>query len=215
MKRPKKGPIVPILGPFWVFCMVSVNIGDALFTKTQQKLLALLYGRPDKSFYTNEIVRWAEMGRGTICRELESFVSAGLLTVKKEGNQLYYRANSDNPIYNELITIVKKTFGIVDVVKHALSPIYEQVDYAFIYGSVAKGEDSATSDIDLMVVAENLAYADLMAVLEEAEQAIGRPVNPTIYSKAQIDKKLQEKNAFISRVMEQPKIWIKVGNDVA
>jgi len=96
--------------------MPVTTIGDALFTKTQQRVLGLLYGKPEQSFYTNEIVRLADMGRGTIRRELERLVSAGLLVVSREGNQLHYRANPRNPVYQELLAIVRKTFGVVDVI---------------------------------------------------------------------------------------------------
>jgi len=193
--------------------MHTTTIADALFTKTQQRVLGLLYGHPDKSFYTNEIVRRANMGRGTVRRELERLVSAGLLLVSHEGNQHHYRPNSGNPVYQELLGIVKKTFGIADVIRAALAPLYEQIDQAFIYGSIAKGEATATSDIDLWVVTDSLAYADLMTVLTEAGQALGRPINPSIYTAKQINNKLKQKNAFVTRVMEQPKIWVKGGED--
>ncbi len=208
------GSIVPKMGPLTGLGMQVTAIGDALFTKTQQRVLGLLYGNPNKSFYTNEIVRWADMGRGTIRRELERLVSAGLLVAKKEGNQLYYQANADNPVYTDLVSIVRKTFGIADVIRNALESVENHIDQAFIYGSIAKGEDTASSDIDLMVVTESLAYADLMELLSDAEESLGRPVNPTIYNKKQIQKKLKEKNAFLTRLMEQPKIWIKGSEDV-
>lgn len=190
------------------------NIGDTLFTKTQQRVLGLLYGKPDKSFYTNEIVRRAAMGRGTISRELERLASAGLLLVSQEGNQRHYRANPDNPVYHELSGIVKKTFGIVDVVRAALEPLDSQIVYAFIYGSIAKGEETAGSDIDLLVISGSLEYADVMQVLTAAEQTLGRTINPSIYTKVQIRKRLREKNAFVMRIMEQPKLWIKGDEDV-
>ncbi|MDX1812736.1 MAG: hypothetical protein R3240_12345 [Gammaproteobacteria bacterium] len=95
--------------------MLGTSIGDALFTKTQQKALSLLYGKPDHSFYTNKIMRWADMGKGTIRRELERMVSAGLLIVSRKGNQLYYQAIAQNPLYQELVGIVRKTFGIADI----------------------------------------------------------------------------------------------------
>jgi predicted nucleotidyltransferase len=193
--------------------MPATTIGDALFTKTQQRVLGLLYGKPEQSFYTNEIVRWADMGRGTIRRELERLVSAGLLVVTREGNQHHYRANPGNPIYQELLGIVRKTFGVADVIQTELAPVYEQIDLAFIYGSIAKREDTASSDIDLLVVSDALAYADLMAVLTDAEKSLGRPINPSIYTAEQIRDKLEQKNTFLTRVMEQPKIWVKGSED--
>jgi predicted nucleotidyltransferase len=193
--------------------MPSTAIGDALFTKTQQRVLSLLYGKPDKSFYTNEIVRRAAMGRGTISRELGRLVSAGLLVVSRAGNQRHYRANPDNPVYNELVGIVRKTFGIADVIRAALVQVDEQIDWAFVYGSIAKGEDGASSDIDLLVATESLTYADVMKVLTGAEQLLDRPINPSIYTIEQIKNKVQDKNAFLSRLMEQPKLWVKGSED--
>jgi len=209
------GSIVPILGLYVSDnAMTTTTIGDALFTKTQQRVFGILYGKPQQRFYTNEIVRLAGMGRGTVRRELDKLVSAGLLLMKREGNQHYYQANADNPVYNELVDIVRKTFGIADVIREALMPASEQINLAFIYGSIAKKEDVAISDIDLLVVTESLAYADLMALLTEAEQLLGRPVNPSIYTMEQIKDKLEQKNAFLTRLMEQPKIWVKGSDDV-
>ena len=212
--RPIIGSIVPILGLLISGSkMQTTAIGDALFTKTQQKVLGLLYGKPDKSFYTNEIVRWADMGRGTIRRELDRFVSAGLLVVSRVGNQHHYQANKNNPVYSELVGIVRKTFGIVDVIRAALIPVDDQIDFVFIYGSVARGEETESSDIDLLVVTESLAYADLMTVIAGAEQSLGRPINPSIYTKEQIKNRLHDKKVFLTRVMEQSKLWVKGSDD--
>ncbi|MCX4187107.1 nucleotidyltransferase domain-containing protein [Methylophaga sp. OBS4] len=189
--------------------MSVTSIADALFTKTQQRVLGLLYGKPDKSFYTNEILRWADMGRGTITRELEKLAGSGILIASREGNQQHYQANPDSPIFEELVSIARKTFGVADVVREALKPVNEQILCAFIYGSVAKGIATAKSDIDLLVVSDSLAYADLMACLMEAEKILSRPVNPSVYELEQFERKWHEGNAFISKVMEQPKIWLK------
>jgi predicted nucleotidyltransferase len=189
--------------------MPATTVGDALFTKTQQRVLGLLYGNPEQSFYANEIVRLADMGRGTVRRELERLVSAGLLSVTRTGNQHHYKANPENPVYQELLAIVRKTFGIADVIQAELVPVNEQIDLAFIYGSVARGEDTASSDIDLLVVSDSLAYADLMTVLADAEKSLGRPINPSIYTAEQIRDKLKQKNSFLTRLMEQPKLWVK------
>ena len=193
--------------------MMQVSLGEVLFTKTQQKVLGLLYGRPAETFYLNEIVRLAGIGKGTIKRELEKMLAAGLLTVKRIGNQSHYQANKNCPIFTELSGIVRKTIGIVDVIKTALLTVDVDIQLAFIYGSMAKGEDTVNSDIDLMVVTDSLAYADLMSVLSDAEASLGRPINPTIYDETQIKRKLAEENAFLTRVMEQSKLWIKGTDD--
>jgi predicted nucleotidyltransferase len=189
--------------------MQATTIGDALFTKTQQRVLGLLYGKPDKSFYTNEIMRWADMGRGTIRRELDRLVSANLLTITREGNQNHYQAKQDNPVYNELLGIVRKTFGLADVVMHALESLDAQIALAFIYGSIAKGTDARESDIDLMLVGEELHYGDVMDVLVPLEESLQRSINPTIYASADLIAKLNQDSSFLARVMEQPKIVIK------
>ncbi len=191
------------------------SIGDALFTRTQQRVLGLLFSKPDKSFYTNEIMRWAAMGRGTVSRELDRLVAAGLLTMTREGNQNHYQANENSPVFSELVSIVKKTFGIADEVRIRLKPLDENIELAFIYGSISKGTESSKSDIDLMLVGNALSYSDVMDLLLPSEELLQRTINPTIYEKSVFDKKLNEGNSFLTRVMEQPKILIKgVINDI-
>jgi len=189
--------------------MQATSIGDALFTKTQQRVLGLLYGTPDKSFYTNEIMRWADMGRGTIRRELDRLVSAGILSVTPAGNQNHYQAKKDNPVYTELLGIVRKTFGVVDVIRQALKPLNAQIKLAFIYGSIAKGTDARMSDIDLMLIGEGLNYGDVMDVLMPLEESLQRSVNPTIFTSAEFASRLDQNSSFLVRVMEQPKLVIK------
>lgn len=189
------------------------NLADALFSQSQQLVLGLFYGQPDKSFYTNEVLRQSVIGRGTIQRELKKLAQVGILNADRRGNQLHYQANPNCPIFTELCGIARNTFGISDVISAALLPVSKQIDLAFIYGSIAKGEDTASSDIDLLVVTESLAYADLMSVLASAEQSLGRSINPSIYTVGQIKNKLEQKNAFLTRVVEQPKIWVKGVDD--
>lgn len=183
----------------------EITIADSLFTKSQQKIMGLLFRKPDTSLYLNEIVRLAEMGKGTIKRELEKMTQSGLLTVKRIGNQTHYQANPESPIFNELISISRKTFGIADVIHQALQ-INDAINYAFIYGSIAKGEATAKSDIDLMIIGDNLAYADIMNLLIPLEEKLQRPINPSIYTLKEFNQKLKDNNSFITRVMEQKKI---------
>jgi predicted nucleotidyltransferase len=188
-------------------------LGDVLFTKTQQRVLGLLYGNAGKTFYLNELVRLAGVGKGSVNRELIRMLDAGLLTKAKVGNQNHFQANKECPIYHELLDIVRKTFGIVDVIKQALLPLEEAIDFAFVYGSIAKGEENVKSDIDLMIVTSSLEYTDVINCLLDAEKSLGRPINPTLYTSKQIKNKLKSKNAFISRVMEQDKLWVKGSQD--
>src|SRR5690606_2665707 len=124
-----------------------------------------LFGKPDQSFFTNEIIRWVGLGKGTVMRELERMLSAGLIVQTQKGNQNHYQANPQCPIYVDLLAIVRKTFGIGDVIKSALAPIEQHITQGFIYGSIAKGEATAASDIDLMLVGDDLSYGHIMELL--------------------------------------------------
>lgn len=193
--------------------MVQVSaIGDALFTKTQQRVLGLLYGKPEQSYYLNEIVRLADMGKGTVRRELEKLLKVGLLTIKKQGNQNHYQANPNNPIFNELKAITQKTFGIVDILRTALQAILEKSELAFVYGSIAKGVEHSASDIDVMLVGDNLDYTALMSLLIPAEAQLGRKINPTVYTPQEFIQRKQQGHHFLTRVLAQDKLWL-VGED--
>lgn len=196
-KRPSKAPSPPASG-----------IADALFTKVQQRVLAMLYGNPGRSFYANEVIALAGSGTGAVQRELARLEAAGLVIVTRVGKQKHYQANEAGPVYQELRGLVLKTSGMVDVLRVALAPLAVQIHAAFVYGSVAKRQDTAKSDIDLMVLSDSLSYADLFAALEEATNRLGRTVNPTVYSRKDLEKRIQADNAFVKRVLEQPKLWV-------
>ena len=192
--------------------MSGSSIGDALFTKTQQRVLSLLFGKPAYTYYLNEIVRLANVGKGSVNRELTKLCAAGLLTVSKQGNQKHYQANTHSPIFNELKGIIQKTFGIVDVIKAALMPLLPRLVSAFIYGSIAQGTEHANSDIDLMLVGDDIRYTQLMELLASVEPELGRKINPTLYTVAEFTDRKIKHQPFITRVMEQPKLWLK-GNE--
>ena len=188
--------------------MIECSVADALFSGLQQRLLAVLFGQPDRSFYGNELLRLTGTGRGALQRELEKLVSADLVTVTPIGNQKHYQANAAAPIFAELRGIVMKTLGLADVLRTALNAVADRIELAFVFGSVAKGTDTATSDIDLMVVTETLSYADLFEGLAAAEQVLGRKVNPTLYTSDALAEKVRTENNFVLRVLSQPKIFL-------
>jgi len=188
------------------------KLADALFSKAQQRVLGLLFVHADRSFYTNEIVRFVDSGIGVVQRELEKLAASGLVTIKKIGNQKHYQANHHAPIFAELRGIMLKTAGLADILRLALLPLSGKIQAAFIYGSIAKGSDTANSDIDVLVIGNDLTYADVYAVLSTSDTVLGRPVNPSIYSMDELMRKLGEGNVFVSRVLEQPKIYL-IGSD--
>lgn len=187
---------------------VPVSISDVLFSGVQQRVLGLLFGQPDRSFYANEIARIGMTGRGALHRELERMTSSGLITMTPVGRQNHYQANRNSPVFQEVRGIVLKTFGLADVLRAALAPSASGIRFAFIYGSVAKGTDSASSDIDVMVVADGMTYSGLFETFAGAEEALGRKVNPTLYSLEEFTRKLRGDNHFVTRVIDQPKIML-------
>lgn len=187
---------------------VRSRMADALFPKGRQRVLAVLFGNPDRSFYANEVIALAQSGTGAVQRELAALSEAGLLTVTRQGNQKHYQANTAAPVFAELRGLVLKTMGLADVLRTALAPLASRIDAAFVYGSVAKQQDTAQSDIDVMIVSASLGYADVFGALENATTTLGRKVNPTLYTAAEIAKRIQQDNAFVTRVLQQPKIWL-------
>ena len=186
----------------------STGLSNILFSKVRQSVLALLYGRPDQSFHTNEIIRLTQSGTGAVQRELEKLASGGLISIQSIGNQKRYQANELSPLYSELRSIVLKTFGLHDILRQALDPVAAHIYVAFIYGSIAKQEDTSTSDIDLMLICKDLTYADLFKFLEEAQVQLGRKINPTFYSPIEWSTKLKANNNFLIQVIKQPKIFL-------
>ena len=185
------------------------NLSNALFTTTQQRVLGFLFGQPMRSFFANELIALTGSGSGGVQRELKRLVESGLITVKRIGNQKHFQANPESPIFSELSGIVQKTFGVAIPLRDALAPLDDQIQASFVYGSVAKQTDTASSDIDLLILSESLSYADVMATLATIEGKLGRQVNPTIYSSQDLSRRYSEENAFIVRVLAQPKIWLK------
>ncbi|TAK84815.1 MAG: transcriptional regulator [Betaproteobacteria bacterium] len=185
------------------------SLGDSLFSGVQQRVLGVLFGTPDKSFYRNELMRLTGSGKGALQRELDRLEQSGLVTVRPVGNQKHYQANKEAPIFEELRGIVVKTFGVADVVRRALLPLAKAIAAAFIFGSIAKRSDTSASDIDVFVVSDKLGYQDLIKALLPAEAVLGgRKINPTIHSRAELARKRKERASFVARVLEQPKIFL-------
>ena len=188
------------------------QISDALFTETQQKVLGLLYGQPERSFYTNEILRLTGMGVATIKRELDRMLAAGILGMTRIGNQHHYQANPQCPVYAELLGIVKKTFGVTEVLRMALQPLAEKIEQAFVFGSVASGKETAASDIDLLIIGK-AGFAEVVSVLYPAQTTLGREVNPKIYRRKEWTRMQNAKDAFVTEVMTKPRMDVIEGGD--
>jgi predicted nucleotidyltransferase len=183
------------------------SLGQLLFGDTRRAILALLYGHSQEQFYLRDLVRRTETALGAAQRELKQLTEAGLVLRVKRGNQVYYQANLANPIFSELKGILTKTAGIGDVVRQALQPVTDKVRTAFIYGSVAKGAETASSDIDLMVIGD-VGFGEVVSCLSTAEAKLGREINPTVYPPLEYAMKLKAKNHFLTSVLREKKIFV-------
>jgi predicted nucleotidyltransferase len=186
----------------------NLSLASALFSNVQQRVLGLIFGNPERSFYTSEIVRSVHSGRGAVERELARLEQTGLISAERIGNQKHYRANRASPIFEELHGIVIKTVGLTEPLKQSLAPYSDKITVAFVYGSIAKGTDTARSDIDLMVIGDDLTYADLYAGLHNAEKVLNRTVNPTFLSFDDWQRKLSTKDSVIAKITAQPKLFL-------
>jgi predicted nucleotidyltransferase len=186
----------------------DASLSNALFSNVQQRVLALIFGNPEQSFYTSEIVRRVHSGTGAVERELARLEQSGLASVQRVGNQKHYRANRESPIFDELRGIVLKTVGLAEPLRQSLAKYADNICAAFVYGSVAKGADTARSDIDLMVIGNDLTYSDLYAGLQKAENVLQRTVNPTFLSFDDWQRKLVTKDSVIAKIDAQPKLFV-------
>jgi predicted nucleotidyltransferase len=205
---PKSGMIIPEMG----MQRRDASLAGALFTPVQQRVLGLLFGQPDRTFQSAEIIRLAGSGTGAVHRQLSRLEASGLVSVRRSGNQKFYQANPDSPIHRELTNLVVKTVGITDPIRHALAARRRDIQAAFVYGSVAKRSDRATSDIDLMVITDKLGYAEVFDALQRTDATLGRHVNPTVMSLREWRVKRKRKDSFVARVAGQPKLFV-IGSD--
>lgn len=190
----------------------TASLSSALFTTTQQRVLACLFGESGRSYAVNELIQATGAGSGAVQRELARLAGSGLLSVEHVGNQKRYRANPDAPIHDELVAIVRKTFGLAEPLREALAPLAGRIQAAFLYGSVAKGSDTARSDIDLMLIADDVDYAEVMLALHPVAERLGRQVNPTVYARDELRSRIADGNSFVIRVLQQPRQWL-IGSD--
>lgn len=189
------------------------NLTDALFSRVQARVLGILFVQPDQEFQLSEIIASAKSGRGAVQRELQKLAAVGIVSTIVHGNRKLYRANRESPVFEELHQLILKTVGLIDPLRNALSAYRSFVTSAFVYGSVAKRKDKASSDIDVMIIGEDLSYSEIYGALQRAEAVLARPVNPTLMSSADWVKKLKRKNAFVTKLLEQPKLFI-LGSEV-
>lgn len=188
-----------------------MTLASLLFTDYRRRVLGLLLLHPGQRYYLREIARLTGTVPGTLKRELTKLEQAGALVVEKRGNQAHYMANRDCPIFEELAGILRKTSALVDVLSEGLMPLAEQIDVAFVFGSMASGKANSASDIDLMVIG-NAGFGDVVARLHPLQESLGREINPKLYSRTEWQKLVQEQSAFVRDVLGKQKLFV-IGNE--
>ena len=187
---------------------VPTALADALFTPVQQRVLGLLFGQPARRFQSAELIRLAHSGTGATHRLLQRLAATGLVRASTEGHQKYYQANADAPVFDELHGLIRKTVGLAGPLQEALTALGAHIRAAFVYGSVASGHDRADSDVDLMVVAEDLDYPRLFEALQAAERRLGCPVNPNLMTPDEWRQKCAQPDSFAARLRNRPRLFV-------
>jgi predicted nucleotidyltransferase len=187
--------------------MVQKSTIETLFPKTRRKLLSLLFLHPDEQFYFREILRRTGIRQGVVQRELTTMVKAGILHFDRRGYQTYYYVNKSHPIYAELKGIVLKTFGIADVLRSAILPLRKDITFAVIYGSIATGEETSRSDIDLLLIGD-VGFGEITKALSKIEKELGREINPTVYPVKEFKNRLKKKDHFVTSLLDSQLIFL-------
>lgn len=188
------------------------TIAAALFGKTRRAILVLLFSHTDQSFFLRQIARSADSGMGSVQRELAQLADAGILTKTASGRQVYFQANAQCPIFNELRQLVTKTMGVGDALKSTLEQLGSRIICAFVYGSMASGGVTAESDIDLMVIGR-LSFSDVVTALHPVQDTLGREINPTVYPEDEFKAKIEAGHHFLKTVLAGEKIFLVGGAD--
>jgi predicted nucleotidyltransferase len=204
--EPNLGTIAPIMGS--MSGTKTRPIGASLFGATRQAVLSLFFSHPDQRYYQRQVIRMIGLGSGAVQRDLEHLTSAGVLTRTIDGRQIYYQSNPKSPVFNELRGLIRKTFGIAEVLRSGLATVRPQIRVAFVYGSVATGSETSASDIDLMIVGDDISLEMVVSALVDTQAALGREVNPSVYSAEDFCRKLAHWHHFLSNVLQGPKLFI-------
>ncbi len=185
----------------------TFGITDALFSKVQQRVMALLFGQPDRSFYTSEILRHVDSGVGAVDRDLTRLQRSGLVTVERVGNQKHFRANKQAPVFEDLRGLLEKTVNVTDPLKKSFERHASNIRSAFVFGSVANGADTADSDVDVLVIGDDLNYSDLYTAAQEAEQTLKRPVHPLFMTPQDWQRHVSDEGSVMNMITKSPKLF--------
>ena len=181
------------------------SLGALLLGQTRLAILSLLLSRPERKLYLRQIIRLLGAGQGAVQRELARLVHAEILLKTREGNLAYFQANSAAPVFDELRGLIQKTAGIADLLRTALLPLADSIKRAFLYGSIARGEERSDSDVDLMVIGD-ISFFDVVSAVSPLQETLGREINPTVFAEAEYDARLAAEDHFLTQVEADPRV---------
>jgi predicted nucleotidyltransferase len=200
-------PFLGIILPNMGMKQTTSGVSDALFSKVQQRVMALLFRQPERSFYTSEILRHVDCGVGAVERELTRLQNCGLVTVERVGNQKHYRVNKAAPVFEDLRALLEKTVNLTEPLKKSFERYAKGINSAFVFGSVAKGSDTADSDVDILVIGDDLTYSDLYSAAQEAELTLKRPVHPLFMSRQDWQRHATDEGSVLNKISQSPKLF--------
>jgi len=181
-----------------------MSLANALFTDRRSRLFRWLFGLPDRSFHLNELLRLTQLGSASLQQELKQLTAAGIVRAERVGNLKMFQANPHSPVFNELVSLTRKTVGLQTLLTHALLPLKGKLLQAWIYGSVAQQTDTATSDIDIMLVGNGLLLSEVLQCVQVLESELGRKINPTCYTSQEFALRQADPGSFVSKVLQKP-----------
>jgi predicted nucleotidyltransferase len=190
--------------------MRKPSVLPSLFPQVRRNILAATLSRPEKWWYLSELAEFLGIRPSSLQREINSLAESEILEKRREGTRIYVRANLRSPIYNELRAIFEKTAGLIPVLRRALAAFRQKIAVSFVYGSIARGQERATSDVDVVVVGQ-AGLADLTPSLRQAERTLGREINVTHYSPKEFRDKVARRDHFLVSVLKKRKEFVQGG----
>ncbi len=181
-----------------------MSLAHALFTDRRSRIFRWLFGLPERSFHLNELLRLTQLGSASLQQELKQLTAAGLVSTERVGNLKMFQANPNSPVFKDLVSLTRKTVGMQSLLTQALLPLKNKLIKAWIYGSVAQQNDTASSDIDIMLVGHKLRLSEVLECLQTLELELGRKINPTCYTEQEFTVRQADPDSFVSHVLQKP-----------
>ncbi len=185
-----------------------MSVLDILFGIQRQRVLGWLLLHPDEQVHVRELARMTQTNAGSLHRELARLAEGGLLIRSQQGNQVLYQANRGHPVFAELAGLFRKTSGVVGVLQEALLPLSAHIELAWVFGSVARGEENASSDVDVLVIGD-MSFTDLVRALHPYQALLGREINPVLYAPDEFRRKLDGGDLFARELLDKPRLFIQ------